>query len=444
MTVVFALIGMLLVPSTIFRSLGAGAIIVVVVSILVSMTLLPAVLGLLGDRVNSLRVPLLGRALERGQRYQEGGFWDRITRLVMRYPVVSLVAAVAVMVALAVPYKDINTGSQGVSTMPPNSDSYRAFEILRSEFNFGTVAPTQIVVHDGDITRPEVQAGIQRLNERLAQDPLFGAPAFEASPDKSGGLVSVAINADPMSEEAVQAVRDLRGEIVPAAFEGVDAEVLVTGITAHSIDYFDTTSDYTPIVFVFVLGLSFVLLMVVFRSLVVPAKAILMNLLSVGASYGALVLVFQKGFLNELFGFQQVDVIEAWVPLWTFSILFGLSMDYHVFLLSRIRERFNRTGQNTESVAFGVRTTAGIITGAALIMASVFGGFALGDMVMFQQMGFGLAVAVILDATIVRSVLVPAAMELLGAANWYLPPVLRWLPEIQTDGPEPVTAPSTR
>ncbi len=444
MTVVFALIGMLLVPSTIFRSLGAGAIIVVVVSIVVSMTLLPAVIGLMGDRVNSLRVPFLGRGLERGDRNQEGGIWDRITRLVMRYPVVSLAAAAAVMVALAVPYKDINTGSAGVSTMPPGSDSYRAFEILRNEFNFGTVTPTQIVVHDGDITRPEVQGGIQRLNERLAQDPLFGQPTFEASPDGSIGLVEVAINADPMSEEAVQAVRDLRGDIVPSAFQGVDARVLVTGITAHSIDYFDTTSDYTPIVFAFVLGLSFVLLTVVFRSLVVPAKAILMNLLSVGASYGALVLVFQKGFLNELFGFQQVDVIEAWVPLWTFSILFGLSMDYHVFLLSRIRERFNRTGQNRESVAFGVRTTAGIITGAALIMASVFGGFALGDMVMFQQMGFGLAVAVILDATIVRSVLVPAAMELLGAANWYLPPVLRWLPEIQAEGPEPVPAQGTR
>ncbi|MEX1158785.1 MAG: MMPL family transporter, partial [Thermomicrobiales bacterium] len=432
MTVVFALLGMLLVPSTIFRSLGAGAIIVVIVSVGVSLTLLPAIIGLLGDRINSLRVPFVGRAI--GKADHEGGVWDRITRAVMRYPVVSLVAAVGVLIALAVPYLDINTGSAGVSTLPRNTDSYEAFSLLQEEFNFGAIAPTDIVISDGDVTRPDVQDGIERLRASLAGDPLYGEPTFETSPDNSIGLLSVAINADPTSDTATEAVRDLRGELVPAAFEGVDAEVLVGGRTASQIDYVDTTGDFTPIVFVFVLGLSFVLLTIVFRSLVVPLKAMLMNLLSVGASYGALVLVFQKGFGNELLGLQQVDVIEAWVPLWTFSILFGLSMDYHVFLLSRIRERFNKTGDNTESVAFGVRTTAGLITGAALIMASVFGGVALGDLVIFQQMGFGLAVAVILDATIVRSVLVPSAMALLGRANWYLPPVLRWLPEFRTEG----------
>ena len=209
--------------------------------------------------------------------------------------------------------------------------------------------------------------------------------------------------------------------------------MLVTGTTAKQIDYLDVTDSYTPIVVAFVLGLSFVLLTVVFRSLVVPLKAIVMNLLSVGAAYGLLVLVFQKGVGNELFGFQQVDIIEAWVPLWTFSILFGLSMDYHVFLLSRIRERFIQTRDNSESVAFGLRSTAGIITGAALIMAGVFGGIAAGQLVMFQQMGFGLAVAVLLDATIVRSILVPAAMQLLGTRNWYLPSVLRWLPEMRVE-----------
>ncbi|MEX1157692.1 MAG: MMPL family transporter, partial [Thermomicrobiales bacterium] len=368
-------------------------------------------------------MPFVGRAI--GKADHEGGVWDRITRTVMRYPIVSLVAAVGVLIALAVPYLDINTGSAGVSTLPRNTESYEAFALLQEEFNFGAIAPTDIVISDGDITRPEVQDGIERLRASLAEDPLYGEPTFETSPDNSIGLLSVAINADPTSDTATEAVRGLRADLVPAAFTGVDAEVLVGGRTASQIDYVDTTGDFTPIVFVFVLGLSFVLLTIVFRSLVVPLKAMLMNLLSVGASYGALVLVFQKGFLNELFGFQRVDIIEAWVPLWTFSILFGLSMDYHVFLLSRIRERFNKTDDNTESVAFGVRTTAGLITGAALIMASVFGGVALGDLVMFQQMGFGLAVAVILDATIVRSVLVPSAMALLGRANWYLPPVLR-------------------
>jgi uncharacterized membrane protein YdfJ with MMPL/SSD domain len=436
-TVVFALLGMLLVPSTIFRSLGAGAIIVVLVSVTVTMTLLPAVLGLLGDKVNSLRVPFVGRTLEQIDSEKPGGFWDRVTVIVMRYPVISLVAAAGLMLALAVPYLRIETGSQGVSTLPEDSDSYQAFQILSTEFNYGSVSPTEIVVHDGDITRPEVQEAINRLETSLALDPLFGLPAFEASPDATTGLITVAINADPTSDRAVEAVRNLREETIPAAFEGVEADVLVTGYTAGSIDYFDTTNEYTPIVIAFVLALSFILLTVVFRSIIVPVKAILMNLLSVGAAYGALVLVFQEGYLNEFFGFQQVDVIEAWVPLWTFSILFGLSMDYHVFLLSRIRERFNQTGDNSESVRFGVRSTAGIITGAALIMAAVFAGFALGDLVMFQQMGFGLAVAVILDATIVRSVLVPAAMQLLGDRNWYLPPILQWLPEISTEGPAP-------
>ena len=214
------------------------------------------------------------------------------------------------------------------------------------------------------------------------------------------------VNGDPTANETLDSVRALRSKYIPEAFSGVDAKVFVGGQSSGSIDYINTTEDYTPIVIAFVLGLSFILLTIVFRSIVVPIKAIIMNLLSVGAAYGLLVLVFQKGVGNDLLGFQQVDIIEAWVPLWTFSILFGLSMDYHVFLLSRIRERFDRTKDNRESVAFGVRSTAGIITGAALIMAAVFGGIAQGDLVMFQQMGFGLAVAVLIDATVVRSVLV--------------------------------------
>ncbi len=208
----------------------------------------------------------------------------------------------------------------------------------------------------------------------------------------------------------------------------------VTGDAAWNADYVAELNARTPVVFVFVLGLSFLLLMVVFRSIVVPLKAIVMNLLSVGAAYGLLVAVFQHGFGADLFGFQQTDVIEAWVPMLMFAVLFGLSMDYHIFLLSRIKERYDVTGDNTESVAFGLGSTGAIITGAALIMVAVFGGFATGDLVMFQQMGFGLAVAVILDATIVRSVLVPATMKLLGDRNWYLPSWLTWLPEIHIEG----------
>jgi RND superfamily putative drug exporter len=198
-------------------------------------------------------------------------------------------------------------------------------------------------------------------------------------------------------------------------------------------DFLDSLDRYTPWVFAFVLGLSFLLLMMVFRSLVVPIKAILMNLLSVGAAYGLLVLVFQKGVGADLLGFQQTPQIEAWLPLFLFAILFGLSMDYHVLLLTRIRERYDETGDNTASVAFGLRSTAGLITGAAVIMVAVFGGFAAGDLVMFQQMGFGLAVAVLLDATVVRSILVPAAMKLLGAGNWWLPRPLAWLPDLRVE-----------
>jgi RND superfamily putative drug exporter len=264
------------------------------------------------------------------------------------------------------------------------------------------------------------------------------------SPDGSLGLMTInltgAAGADAQSETATLAVERLRSEYIPAAFGGTDAEVLVTGETAFVKDFFDISDRYTPIIFLFVLGLSFMLLTVVFRSLVVPAKAIVMNLLSVGAAYGLIVLVFQKGgfalgkWVADVSGFQQVDAIEAWLPLFLFSILFGLSMDYHVFLLTRIREQYDKTGNNSESVAYGLRRTAGIITGAAVIMVAVFSGFAAGRLVALQQMGFGLAVAVLLDATVVRSVLVPSTMRLLGDRNWYLPRWLQWLPKLDVEG----------
>jgi RND superfamily putative drug exporter len=222
---------------------------------------------------------------------------------------------------------------------------------------------------------------------------------------------------------------------------GAPVTALVTGQTAGVLDFNATTSTYTPIIFAFVLSLSFVVLMLAFRSIVIPLTAIIMNLLSVGAAYGLMVLVFQKGVGADLLGFQTVDVIESWLPLFLFAILFGLSMDYHVFLLSRIREHYNQTGDNAGSVAYGLRSTGKLITGAALIMVAVFGGFALGDMVMFQQMGFGLAVAVLVDATLIRSVLVPATMEIIGKANWYLPKWLNWIPKVGFGEEESSTAP---
>ncbi len=438
LTVVIALAGMLIVPNNIFRAIAGGAIMVVIATLLTSLTLLPAVLALLGDRVNKLGVPFFSK---RGQVDESRGFWAGAARVVMGHPWVSVIGATALLVALTIPYFSINLGLAGAEQLPENTEVHRANEILARDFSQGLAQPTDIVVTAADVTAAPVQAAVSKLNATLKADPRFSTSNGQsaeatllAGPRRDVGVLSVAIQGDPAGDASLDAVRDLRSTIIPQAFAGSGADVLVSGLSAGNVDFFAQVDRYTPIVFAFVLTLSFILLMMVFRSIVVPLKAILMNLLSVGAAYGLLVLVFQEGFLIDLFGFQRSPVIEAWLPLFLFTILFGLSMDYHVFLLSRIRERFDQTRDNAGSVAFGLRSTANIITGAALIMVAVFGGFALGDMVMFQQMGFGLGVAVLLDATIVRTILVPSAMELLGERNWYLPQWLHWLPDLRVEG----------
>jgi len=244
----------------------------------------------------------------------------------------------------------------------------------------------------------------------------------------------VPVRGDPTGDEGMAAVRDLREHLAPDAFAGTPADPLVGGTTSENIDYVDSVTDPAPLVIAFVLGLTFVLLTVAFRSIVVALTAVALNLLSVGAAYGLLVLVFQHGVGTGLLGFEHVETIEAWVPLFLFSVLFGLSLDYQVFLLSRVRERYDASGDTRGAVRWGVASTARIITGAALIIIMVFSGFARGDLVMFQQMGFGVAVALLLDATIVRSVLLPSAMALLGERNWYLPRWLEWIPRLEVEG----------
>ena len=426
-----AMVGLLLVPSTIMRSLAAGAIAAAVVSVAAALTLLPALLSVLGDRVNALRLPVVGRAAER----EESRFWSGLVGGVLRRPVISLVLATVVLLIMAAPVLGLRSGEAGVSTLPDRLAAKQGYLALNAAFPGQTTEPVEIVI-DGDADAPAVQTGIDRLRERLAGEPRFGRPAVETNPAGDLTVLTVPIAGDPLGEEAVDAVRALRSEHVPAAFPDPAVEVLVGGDTAETIDESDTMRRWLPIVLAFVLALSFVLLTVAFRSLVVAAKAIVVNLLSVGAAYGLLVLVFQEGVGNELFGFPQVDTIESWVPLFLFAVLFGLSMDYHVFLLSRIRERYRQTGDNRDAIAHGVGSTGRIITGAALIIVAVFSGFARGDLVMFQQMGFGVAVALLLDATIVRLVLVPAAMQLLGERNWYLPAWLRWLPDVHVEGAE--------
>jgi putative drug exporter of the RND superfamily len=424
-----AMLGLLLVPHTIMRSLAAGAIVAGLVSVAAALTLLPALMSLLGDRVNALRIPFFGRTASRAQ----SPFWSRTVRAVMRRPVVSLALASSVLLAMAVPVLALRSGEAGVQTLPDRLAAKQGYLALNAEFPGETTEPVEIVI-DGDATSPAVRTGIARLSKRLPSEELFGRAVVERNPAGDLTVVTVPIQGDPLDQDAVDAVRELRAEHVPAAFPDPAARALVAGDTAESIDETDTMNDWLPIVFTFVLSLSFVLLTIAFRSLVVAAKAIAVNLLSVGAAYGLLVLVFQEGVGNDLLGFPQVDTIESWVPLFLFAVLFGLSMDYHVFLLSRIRERFSQTGDNSDAIAHGVGSTGRIITGAALIIIAVFSGFARGDLVMFQQMGFGVAVALLLDATLVRLVLVPAAMELLGERNWYLPSWLCWLPDVHVEG----------
>jgi RND superfamily putative drug exporter len=432
-TVVIGLSGLMIMPDSVMRSLGMGAILAVVATALAAVTILPAMLRLLGDRINKGRIPGASRS-----HYHEGGgrFWHRVTRVVTARPILSVVLSVGVLLAAASPYLTIDTGQNFIDSLPPDSPSRYAFETLNEEFDTGAI--TVPIVIDGDASDAAVAAAAAELTAMLETDPAYGEIATLVAPAGDLVVLDAVSKLDPSTDDAAAALTALRTEAIPAVFAGVPAEVFVGGQAAFTADYVEIIDDRSPLIFLLVLGASFLLLMMVFRSIVVPIKAILMNLLSVGAAYGLLVLVFQHGIGAGVLGFQQTDVIEAWVPLFLFTVLFGLSMDYHIFLLSRIKENYDETGDNTGSVAFGLGSTGAIITGAALIMVAVFGGFAIGDLVMFQQMGFGLAVAIILDATLIRSVLVPATMSLLGDLNWYLPRWLRWIPRINIEGRRPV------
>jgi RND superfamily putative drug exporter len=431
---VIAMFGMLLVPNSIMRSLAVGAILVGIVSVVAALTLLPAVLGLLGDRVDALRIPFVGRrSLEASN--PEGRFWGAIVRRVLRRPVLSLALSVGVLVALALPFFRMDVGTTGVSVLPDRFASKQGFLALERSFPGTSTDPTEIVVSNA--SGEDVQAALRRLRATLATDPRFGAGEIERSADREVAVLSVPVAGDASATQATDAVRELRTEVIPRTFANTDAEVLVGGQSSENIDYFDSVIGPAPYVIAFVLLLTFVVLTVVFRSVVVAGTAVALNLLSVGAAYGLLVLVFQEGVGADLLGFQQTDTIEAWVPLFLFSVLFGLSMDYQVFLLSRIRERYDHTHDTTDAVTYGVGSTARIITGAALIIVAVFSGFARGDLIMFQQMGFGVAIALLIDATLIRSVVLPSAMKLLRDRNWYLPHWLEWLPRLDVETARP-------
>jgi putative drug exporter of the RND superfamily len=430
-TFVVALLGMFLVPVTILRSLAAGAVIVGVVSVAVALTLLPAVLGLIGDRVNSLPLPLVGKNLGRSGA-AEARIWSAVTGRVMRRPVVSLALAGGLMLLAAVPVLGLHIGQSGVSTLPGSLPSKQGYLAVQRYFPGQSQDPVEIVSAGGKST---ARADLAKLEAVLAGEPRFGPGTVQAAPDGSILTLTVPIRGDAVSSQDVAAVRQVRQQLIPAAFAGSGARVYVGGETADEADYFHAATSPTPYVLAFVLGLSFVLLLLAFRSLTIAAVSILLNLLSAGAAYGLLTLVFIRGAGAGIFGFQKVPVIDAWVPLFMFSVLFALSMDYQVFLMSRIKERHDQGGSTREAVAGGVASTAKIITGAALIIVAVFAGFARGQLLQFQEMGFGVAVALILDATLIRLVILPSALSLLGPRSWYLPRWLDWLPHLQVEAP---------
>jgi putative drug exporter of the RND superfamily len=436
-TVVVALAGLLLVPTNIFRSLAGGAIAVVLVAVLASLTLLPALLALLGDRVDALRIPLpkrWGRDQPSGGADNGTGLSARAAQAAVRRPWATLTVCIALLAALAAPALHMRIGFAGIETLPPQLELRQAFERLQQNFRYGLVAEAVVVVDStahadgktGADAATSADTAISRLRSALAQDPYFVAESVreQSSPDGRLRVLRIPLLGDSEGEPTLQAITRLRTTLIPAAFAGTTAEVMVTGTSAGYLDFFELTRRSAPWVMALVLGLSFVLLAWAFRSVVVPLKAAALNLLSVGAAYGTMVLVFQHGVGASLLGLQQVPIIEAWIPLFLFTVLYGLSMDYHVFLLSRVREHYDASGDNTGAVVQAVGSTAGVITGAALIMVAVFAGFAAGELVMFQQIGFGLAVAVLLDATLVRLLLVPALMTVLGERNWYAP---RWM-----------------
>ena len=425
-TVVVSLAGLMLTNNPIFISLSLAAIIVVIIAIVASLTLLPTILSVLGDNVNRLRLPLL-RNGGSGE-----GIWSAIAGRVLAKPAVFATVTAAALIALAVPAATLNLGfNQSSSGLPDAVEAKQAYVLLEENFTAGLADPARVVVDAADVRSPGVQASVARLIDRVGQNSAYSGP-FETRTNQAGDLlvVNVPLSGTLEDEDSQDAVKLLRNVLIPDAFTGTTAEVYVTGPTAGTIDFVDSMYERAPYVFGFVLAVAFLLLLVMFRSIVIPVKAVLLNLLSAGAAYGVLVMVFQWGWGISVLGSEATGIIMAWLPLFLFGILFGLSMDYHMLLLSRIKEAYDQGHSNEDSVSEGIKVTAGQITSAAAIMVAVFGAFATGQIIGLQQFGLGLGVAVLIDATVIRSVLLPASMKLLGDWNWYLPSWLEWLPKV--------------
>ena len=436
MTVMVAMAGMFLAGNAVFSSFAVGTILVVAVAIVGSLTVLPAMLAFLGRKgwTEKGRVPYVAGLRHRTRG--ESRVWGAILGRVLAHPVVSIVVAGGLMLALAVPALGLHTINPGAAGLPRSLPIVQTYDRIEAAFPGGS-EPAAVTVQAADVRAPAVQAAIAKLRAAARTTPGLGRPVtVTTNPDHTLAIVDIPLAGNGTDAASEAALARLRDDVIPATMgsAGTDVDVNVTGMTAGSKDFNDTMKSHLPLVFGFVLGLTFLLLLVTFRSVVIPAVAIVLNLLSVGASYGVLKLVFQDGHGEGLLGFQSIGGITAWLPLFLFVILFGLSMDYHVFILSRIREGVDGGLSTADAVAQGVRQTAGVVTSAAIVMVAVFAIFATLSSLEFKQMGVGLAVAILIDATVVRAVLLPATMKLLGEANWYLPRGLSWLPKVGHEG----------
>ena len=428
-TVVISLLGLLILNTETFRGVAVGMTIGVLFTMLGSVTLLPALLGFVGTNIDRFGLPHRTRA-----DADRPPFWNRWAKFVQRRPWPAFLGALVVLLALALPITSLRLGFGDAGNEPTSSTTRQAYDLLAKGFGPGFNGPLLLAAET-----PNGAADVAVLNRLSAtlnqtRGVAFATPA-RPNPTGTAAIMQVFPTTSPQDQATEDLVTRLRDHIVPDATRGTTASVAVGGFPAAADDFASYTARMLFVVVGFVLLLSFVLLMIVFRSLLVPLKAVVMNLLSVGAAYGVMVAVFQWGWGASLIGVGKEGPIESWAPLMLFAVVFGLSMDYEVFLLSRIKEEYDRTGNNADAVANGLAATARVITAAAAIMVCVFGAFVLGPERSLKVFGLGMAVAVFIDATIVRLILVPATMELLGDRNWWLPGWLdRILPRIHIEG----------
>ena len=428
LTVIIAMSGMFLAGIQGMSAFAVGTILVVAVAMLGSLTVLPATLSWLGDRVERGRVPLVNRLRSANG---ESRVWGTIVGAVLRRPVVSVVLAGGLLLALAIPALQLRTVQPAIETFPQSLDAIKTYNRIQAAFP-GSEIPAGVVVKAADVTAPQVQEAIGQLEWQALASGQMHEP-ITVDVNEAGTIATIAIPVDGKGMDAAsnEALATLREDLVPTTVGALPgAEVGVTGITASTKDFNDKLKSAAPLVFGFVLLLAFGLMLVAFRSLVIAAKAIVLNLISIAAAYGVMVLVFQHGVGKGVLGFESTAGIDSFLPIFMFVILFGLSMDYHVFIISRIREAYDRGMSTEDAIASGIKSTAGVVTSAAVVMVCVFAVFATLSMLIFKQFGVGLAAAILIDATIVRAVLLPATMKLLGDWNWYLPSWLEWLPHL--------------